>query len=217
MSEQAALVDNLTQPDFSKLNIRDREFNDTSIELIASWYQYYGDLFLTSEENRALPKEMQQELPEILSSFSDFCYSYHLQKPGQWDKKAVYEVCAFIMPRKVMADDLFFKSIVPGMVAFLQWAEHRGILTKTTVLQKTIRASEKELLANSANPHYWGIGKSLFMGAQTKGIDVDNQQAMNPFVDHYNKNQTAPPEPEKLVRRAPKQKNEIYNLEDKRI
>jgi hypothetical protein len=121
------MVSNMTnniafESKFSDLKIIDREFSDASSALIREWYQHYGEHFLKSEVAKSsLSQKAIEECPFILSSFCDLCYSYHLQKPGQWTQTAVHDVFLNIMPRKVMADDTFFFQVVPVLSNFLSW------------------------------------------------------------------------------------------------
>ncbi|WP_423064046.1 hypothetical protein [Candidiatus Paracoxiella cheracis] len=150
---------------FSSLATVDQEFSDDSLELIQQWSQYYGDCFLKSEVAKlALSKKALEEFPFILSSFCDFCYSYYLQKPGQWMSDAVSDVLLNIMPRKVMADDAFFSQAALVLINFLTWMETEKYLSDIQAIKETMLAVEDDILKQAKNPNNWGLAKSLFSG-----------------------------------------------------
>ena len=191
------------------------DFTDESMELIHQWYTHYGEKFLENNPG-LLSEEQRNELPFILSSFCDFCYSYHLQKPGQWTSDAVKDVCINIMPRKVMADEKFFCAIVPALYNFFDWMSLEGHLPNTETLKKTLLAVEPKVLSNSQNANNWGIGKSLMMGASAKGYDTQNFNAIRAALAHENADDllTSATDMTRDLRKLPKQDNEISTLED---
>lgn len=203
--------------DFTKLKKIDSEFIDESSELIQQWYKYYGKKFLESDiATLSLSEKQREELPFILGSFCDFCYSYHLQKPGQWTIATIKDVCTNIMPRKVMADERFFCAIVPVLYHFLTWMASENYMPMTDSLKHAILSIELEIVNNSKNSNNWGIGKSLMMGAVAKGYDVQNPQAIKAALTYENADEllTSAAGLTKNCKRLPKQADEIKTLED---
>lgn len=198
---------------FSDFKRVDKEFSEASFYLIQQWYGHYGDCFLESEVAQlALSEEAIAEFPFILSSFCDFCYHYHLQKPGQWTEKAVKEVCGHIMPRKVTANTAFFTSLSPALTHFLGWMSHENYLPDTQNLQKALLSLESTIVQNANDPHSWGIAKSLMMGAQSKGYDIHNPRAIEAALARETVDALLAEHP--CASRPAKQENEIATLED---
>lgn len=110
--------------DFSPLDKKDSEFTDQSLTLIHQWVNYYGNAFLTSEDATVhLPEPAKREFYSQLFNFSESCYRYQLEKPGQWQPETVQSVCIDILPKQVIADKVYFETLIPNLSNFIRWLE----------------------------------------------------------------------------------------------
>jgi len=62
----------------------------------------------------------------IVTGFGEFMYNYFLLRPPAWTAQRAVEVCAEIMPRKVLAPDAFFVSMYPVLISFMGFVAARG-------------------------------------------------------------------------------------------
>lgn len=165
--------------DFTSLNKQDDDFEDESQELISKWSEEYGKQFLESDAASALPTLAREQAIDHIAMFSDFCYSYELEKPGQWTEETVEMVCADLMPRKVMADEQYFKPLTSNLIAFINWLADQGKLHDVAPLVRGLKRADKALMKQVNDPNAWGMAKSLLMGAQDKGYDISNERAIH--------------------------------------
>ncbi|CAN5290488.1 hypothetical protein BH10PSE19_BH10PSE19_19430 [soil metagenome] len=207
-------MNEITTNNFSKLKKTDHEFIDETMELIRNWYEYYSVKFLESDIATSLSEKQRDELPFVLSSFCDFCYSYHLQKPGQWTVSTVEDVCVNIMPRKIMADDTFFSAIVPVLCNFFDWMSSENCLPDTQALKKALLSIEPRILSNTKNSNNWGIGKSILMGAAAKGYDMQNPDAIKAALTYENLDTLLTESVVNEKTSYPKQAAEVKTLQD---
>jgi hypothetical protein len=199
--------------DFSGLKAVDKTFSDESMHLIRAWYEYYSEFFLSCRVLEvSLSDDFCEELPFILGTFCEFCYRYHLQKPGQWTTAVVWDVCENIMPRKMVADDRCFLLVTPVLCLFLKWMSSENYLPETAILQQTLHAIEKNILENARNPSCWGMGKTLMMMAKIKGENLNSAHALEVALRQDNRKIRL--QNNKSSKNQPKRKEEIRTIDD---
>ena len=173
----------MTEDKFLSLSEVDTDYSEKSHELVTEWAEHYSELFLKSPSAKFLSLSEKDNVYFIISSLAELAYSYHLQKPKQWNTIMLTDVCTEIMPRKISAEPGFFKDIVPVLTSFFAWGENNGYLLKTNPLRKRLKKIKDDIIANASNPECWGMTKSLFGGALDAGIDVENKDELTSFLN----------------------------------
>ncbi|MDA0967474.1 MAG: hypothetical protein O2970_11025 [Proteobacteria bacterium] len=173
----------MTEDKFASLVVADKEYSDDSLELLTQWAEHNSDLFVKSEAGKALTSSQKDNVYFILTSLTELAYSYHLQKPNQWNNEMLIEVCTDIMPRKISTEPAFFNDIVPVLRPFLAWCEKEGILSKTGSMQKRLIKIKQQIEDNASNPENFGLAKSLLMGAVEHGVDMENIEDLHEFLN----------------------------------
>ena len=167
-------------------------------EQVGKWY----DDFEKTSAFDALSKSAQDNAWFIISYFSETMYSYNVETPAQWTDLSLEETIGELFPRKVSADQELFSDVEPVLKAFFGYLEEAGHIKNSKVLIKSLKNTAPEMIRQSGDPANWGMAKSFFMGAVKEGIDIDDEQAMNEFMNYVNR-QTSVSASSKVGRNEP--------------
>jgi hypothetical protein len=169
------------------------EYSDEERDEILDRVYEWGVEFSTSKYFEELTEEQKQESEFVVMSFTEYMYSYQGLLPEEWNDKSggLEECCLYILPRKITADESYFRSIAPVLSAFFKFAEEKGLLRNASNLVRRIEGIDKQIIKNASNPKNWGIAKSFAMAAEDAGVDITNEEEMKKFVALYNLQQAA--------------------------
>lgn len=157
----------------------DGEQYDQAQEITEKWLKK----FIKTKHFSELEKKYQENSKDIISTFSEMMYSYTGSKIEKWDTSGLEEICLDVMPRKVMANELYFESITPSLHAFFLFMKDEKINKNATKLAERIKIIEKDIIKTSKKPSKWGIGKQILSQALDKGIDISDQSKLSKFLD----------------------------------
>ncbi|MCB9336262.1 MAG: DUF1186 domain-containing protein [Flavobacteriales bacterium] len=152
----------------------DDEFLDETVHEIYEWSKDVCKNLLASKEAKLLFKDFEDsDVSMAISCFTEMCYGYHLQKPGQWTASAVKDVCLHVMPRKVLCDDVFFKNLAKILSIFLVLLEKNGFkVNNIKSILNSLRKHEYDILKNARSSSNWGIAKSMFKSAPVQDVET---------------------------------------------
>jgi uncharacterized protein YecA (UPF0149 family) len=162
------------------------EYSDKEMERIQGQMHKWVAEFSKSKHFDQLSEDQKQESEFILNTFAEYMYSYHSSSPEGWDEGDLEECCLETLPRKISADDAYFKSIAPVLSAFFAFAQEKKLLKNALILAQKVQAISKQIEKNASNPMTWGMAKSLVMAAKESGVDVTNQDELHQFITRYN-------------------------------
>jgi hypothetical protein len=157
--------------------------------------------FVESNDFGRLGPEHQDEAEDVVLVFAEFMVSYHGQLPEEWDVREVEECLLETFPRKMTAEEPFFRAIAPVLALFLDFAGRKGFLANGVALSRCVQRIGRHILDNCRDPRFWGPAKSLAMAAIQAGIDPTDPAEMDLFVEAYNQmlmrqyNRSTPPQP----------------------
>jgi len=123
----------------------------------------------------------------IISSFSEMMYNYFLRQPADWRLSPAVKCCIDIMPRKVMADDDFFKSVEPVLKSFLSFASESGAVPDGHKIAEGLSGIGTAIMERAGDPETWGPGKALLKGAAESGVDISDKKELDKYIKKYNK------------------------------
>jgi len=94
------------------------------------------------------------------------------------------EMCMDILPRKVSADDDFFKGLASLIATFFEFLEADGHIPEGNgkAVKNALKGMDKKVLAASKDPQNWGMAKSMVMSAEAQGFDMGNEDDRNKFM-----------------------------------
>jgi len=164
----------------------ERKYSDGELEKICNKVKKWYELFSNSKHFERLTPEQKKEAEFIITSVAQYMYSYDLLSPEEWDECSLEDCCANLLPRKVTADESFFRSVAPVLFAFFTFAGEEGLLKDSSALAKKVEQAHERIKRNAANPEYWGMAKSFLMAAKNAGVDIENEQELNGFVAFLN-------------------------------
>lgn len=162
------------------------EYSDKILEEISKKAQRWSDEFSKSRYYEGLTEEQKQESEFVITSFTEYMYSYHCLRPEEWNEFEIEECCLYTLPRKVVADESCFRSIAPVLVAFFDFLGEKKILKDAQQLKRVVEKIGKQIIKNAKDPKNWGIGKSLSMDMKEAGVDITNEQEIADFITVYN-------------------------------
>ena len=153
-------------------------------------FRYYTDIwlrnFLHSKYYRELTYEQKCISEFIIDVFSEQMSEYENKLPEQWDAESLENVCTISMPQKTTTDKETVDSIVPVLYNFFQYLQEEEIL-ETKELQKKLKSLEEKIINSFSDKDKWGPAKAFAMSMIEKGIDFSDQNAVNKYMEEYNK------------------------------
>ncbi|MEY3241101.1 MAG: hypothetical protein RIR11_2539 [Bacteroidota bacterium] len=132
-----------------------------------------------------LDKEDQNEVDFTIDLFSENAFNYRSEQPEQWTKGTVREVCLDLIPKKLTAEIEQFHVIGKVLTQFFAFLHEHQLHTNALQLHQEIQKIIPDMIRNAQNPNYWGMSKSMMMGALGKGIDLSNEKALNKYFLDY--------------------------------
>ena len=152
--------------------------------------------FADSQAFAALPENLQEHAAFIAQCIVEYASTYEGAAPEELDERALRKVLLEIFPRKVSADRKCFENVAPAAQAFLKWLGSEGILRNGASLAEKVGAWRDQIVANSMDRRHWGPAKGLTMLAQSEGVDLGDPDAMQHFIQEYNRRLPARHDPE---------------------
>jgi hypothetical protein len=167
------------------------EYSDEEKEEILNKVYEWSVAFSESKYFEELTKEQKQESEFVVMSFTEYMYSYEGLSPEEWDEEGLEECCLDVLPRKVSADESYFRSIAPVLSAFFSFVEEKRLLRNASNLARGVKESDKQIVKNASDPKNWGSAKSFFMAAKEAGVDTTNEVELKKFMVLHNLQQLA--------------------------
>jgi len=162
------------------------EYSDRKLNQILKKSKKWILEFLDSNYSKNLSIEEINHSGFIIECFFDYLYNYFLKTPEQIDEGDLEEICLYLFPRKVSAEESCFTAIVPVLSNFFLFLENNGVICNADVLCKKLNNLNKRIIKSAGNPKNWGMAKSLLMNAKAAGIDVNNEEELNRYFNYLN-------------------------------
>ena len=142
--------------------------------------------FTQTDYFQKLTPEEKDHSAFLVESFFNYLYGYCLKTPEQLDVPSLEEICLDILPRKVSADESYYKAIAPILTNFFKFLEEKGVLHNAEALNKKLNVMAKKIVKIAADPRNWGPAKSFAMDAIRMGVDLENQEELDQYIAFYN-------------------------------
>jgi len=162
------------------------EYSDEELEEICDRVHEWGVEFSKSRYYERLTEEQKRESEFVVISFAEYMYSYHGLTPEEWDEVGIEECCLYTLPRKISADEPYYRSIAPVLAAFFAFLGGKELLKNTQQLIRRVEKIDKQIIKNARDPRNWGMAKSFVMAAKDAGVDIANEEEMEEFMTFYN-------------------------------
>lgn len=174
------------------------ESRDAKLEAILDEVGEWGVEFSESPYFEALTDEQKRESEFIVMKFAEYMYTYFDLAPAEWDERQVEECCVEVMPRKVTAEESFFRAVAPVLVVFFDFLDDRGFLEQGVALAETVQELEEEIIKQAQDPANWGMAKSWMMQAKEGGVDMNDPEEIEAYFSQINPDFTllGPPDDE---------------------
>jgi len=173
----------------------DYEYSDKLAQKLSDRLDKLFDKFATTDSFDLLSEGQQEEASFVIQTFGDYMFSYHGELEKDWSPESVEECCTETLQRKVSAEEIYYASIVPVLNKFLKFLKEENVITNSEILIKCLKRIEKRVVANAADPAYWGMAKSIVMSGEAQGYDMFSEEGAAEYTEAYNNSLELPPEP----------------------
>jgi hypothetical protein len=167
------------------------EYSDEELEKILDKVSEWSRVFSESQHYANLTEEQKEESGFIISTFTEYMYSYHGSRPDEWDEIDLRACCLDTLPRKITVDEPYYRSIAPVLSAFFTFLEAEGLLKGIAHLAKTVKEIDNRIVEKSNDPLNWGVAKSLMMSAKRSGVNIQDKREVEAFLLDMQKRQLA--------------------------
>nr|MDO8082680.1 hypothetical protein [Candidatus Freyarchaeota archaeon] len=168
------------------------EYSEKELNKILDKVYEWGVEFSKSKYFEELTEEQKRESESVVMFFTEYMYTHSGLPPEKWDSKELRECCMHTLPRKVTAQESFFKSVAPVLSAFFTFLAEKGLIRNAPVLAESVKEIDKQIVKNASKPENWGMAKTFAMAALKAGVDVTNEEEMQKFVEQYNRQLSKP-------------------------
>lgn len=162
------------------------EHSEKELEQVCNKADKWFTKFSKSPYFQNLTEEQKEASGSIISMFTEYMYNYHGRTPEEWDKRALESCCLETLPKKITADEAYFRSLAPVLSAFLGFTEKEELLKNSSDLAKAVQAIDKQIVETSNDPSSWGMAKSFMMSAKKNGVNLEDKKELNEYVIAYN-------------------------------
>ncbi|MBK7939219.1 MAG: hypothetical protein IPJ82_20035 [Lewinellaceae bacterium] len=195
-----------TQDRISDLVMGPDEESEIDKALLGKWIA----AFKQSAQAALLNDIEREEAEYIIDNFAEFAFNYSGEQVGAWTHAGVQEVCIELIPRKVTAEAEYFDRVGPVLARFFDFLGEADYLPKAAALGEEVRRISPKIAKNAADPHKWGMAKSLGMMAMQTGVDLSNEMALQRFIMEYNAGINTAQRPKQTTR--PAKSNPYMNI-----
>lgn len=154
----------------------------------------YTEAFSASEQFLSLPHYLKKEAVSDAETFLEFLFNYEIDNLEEIQPHHIKIVLTQIFPRKISAEPEEFCNFIPILVSFFEFLKAKSLVKEGLALIKAVKDSEQEMLKNAKDPKYFGMAKSFVMQMKKEGVDFDNQEAIDQWINNYNQRQGLPSE-----------------------
>lgn len=158
------------------------EYSDEELDEILDKINEWGIAFSESNYFKELTEEQKQASEFIIMTFTEYMYSYHGLSPEEWNENGLEECCLDTLPRKITAEESYYRSIAPVLSAFFKFLEEKVLLKNASRLVKKVKKLNKQIIKNASDQRRWGMAKSMLMAAVKAGVDIENHNELSKFM-----------------------------------
>jgi len=141
--------------------------------------------FLETDLIKNLTETQRDYVKDITHLVALNMYSYHSCPIEKWDRDSLRDLCLNILPRKASMQSDFFTSLPPVLTQYFKFLQKKGILSQEQVinLAQTLTDIKDEMIDLAEKPNNWGIAKSFVMGAYEEGINMEDDEEFNAYLN----------------------------------
>lgn len=136
------------------------------------------------------PKITSDLMTYIFTTLVGRIYDEYRKTPKTWTKKAITGVLTgyFVSNTDLTAEE--FQQVEPALNQFLTYVAMQGWLNAKRAgnYERFITAAAPEMIARSEDPQNAGPAKKIGMALAEQGIDINDDKAVNEFIEQVNAN-----------------------------
>lgn len=109
---------------------------------------------------------------------------------AHWDRAALDEIYLELYPAKVIAEEDELASVMAEAKAFMRFLDEDGLLDESSepadVLVAHLDRIERRFYKHMADPARYSFGKRFWTAARDAGVQLDDDKAVNAFMQEFN-------------------------------
>jgi len=160
--------------------------SDRVFESIIEKTDIWRDLFFESPHFALLAEEQKEVAGAVIEPFISYMFYYEDQGPDEWTVTAMKSCCLETLPSKISAGEELYKQIAKVLEAYFLFLDDNKFIKKGEMLARNVIKLEKAMIDAFEDPSNWGMAKSLFMPALDMGIDLDDKDEIDKYIQNYN-------------------------------
>ena len=130
-----------------------------------------------------------RDLGWVATQVMDFKWGYLEGDLSRWETQDVEEILLGLYPAKVMLDPDDLDQVVAGFAGFLLFLSDEEIVPagEAVRLAESIEQLAPRFRAAATDEDNWSVGKRLWSFAQSEGVDASDPDAVQRFMDDFNR------------------------------
>lgn len=104
-----------------------REYSYKELEQVCSKADQWFNKFSKSPYFQNLTEGQKEESEFIITILSECMYTYHNRTLEEWGESGLKKCCLETLPRKVITNESYYKSLSPVLSAFINFTEKEGL------------------------------------------------------------------------------------------
>jgi hypothetical protein len=163
-----------------------QEWSDEELEREMEALAEQLEAFAETPHFRKLKPEYSELVVPISTYFGEAMFTYHGQRFTDWTEAALEQTVLYILPGKVVVDDIFFEALAPIVAAFNDYLAENSLNPNAKELSNKIKSLALQIIHNAADENYWSMTKTMAMSAIESGVDINDEEAFAAFAQQYN-------------------------------
>jgi len=158
---------------------------------IAQYSQSWVESYITSPDWKYRSKGVTNDIvTTAMSALTDQAYNEYRKTPKSWTKKAIHGVLTGYFVSNIGFDAKDYQHIVPALTGLLTFVGKKGWINQTKVdnYQRFLAASEDEMIELASDSSNYSSSKTLVTKMMEQDIDLNDESAVNDFINQVNAN-----------------------------
>lgn len=164
----------------------DYEYSQTVFDNIMINTEGWLKQFKKSAYYKKLSKKEKEDSEFIIEVFTEWNYSYELRRPREWTQASLTYILLDPFTRKIAVESSFFKRVEPVLTQYFLFLNEIGKIKNSKALIKALKEVAPVMIEEEQEGSNWGIGKELMASGKAMGVDMEDEEELQKFVQLLN-------------------------------
>lgn len=163
-----------------------KEYLDNDLQEVNELSKKWQTEYENSNQFVKLTDDQRRQAFFITSTFAEMMYNYHYQKPTEWTTQALEDVICDLFPRKISSNDDFYAAVKPVLTAYFEFLIEKKYIDNGVALTKKLAKAAPLMRESASDSTSWSFAKQLVMSAKKQGVDFEDEDEFNRYIQSYN-------------------------------